>query len=397
MRIFAPNLTPHPTMTLLRVKKLFINALFMCFATIAMAQHDGHDNTHDDSEPFIAGDFIMHHIADANEIHFFGKENHPLGNYSIPLPIIIYVEGLGFDVFMSTAFHAEHDVEGGHGAHAIKKATGPNTGTVYLKDSENGIYAESYPVINPETAEEEVQQASIWDISITKSVFGMLMVLTLMILMLRSMAKSYARRPGQAPKGLANVIEPLVLFVRDDIANPIIGKEKAGKFMPFLLTSFFFIVACNLLGLVPFLGGFNITGTIGVTIVLATTVFVITTINANKHYWGHLVSPPGVPGFVKLIVVPIEIFGVFLKPTVLMIRLTANISAGHIIILSFVSLIFIFNETYGAAGGIGIGIFSTLFMIFMYFLELLVAFLQAYVFTLLASIYFAEATHEPHH
>lgn len=369
----------------------------MCFATIAMAQNEGHENTHDEGESFVAGEFIMHHIADANEIHFFGDENHPLGNYSIPLPIIIYVPGKGFDVFMSSAFHAEHDSEGGHGAHAIKKAIGPNTGTVYLKDSENGIYAEAHPVINPETGEEEVQQASIWDISITKSVFGMLMILTIMILMLRSMAKSYARRPGQAPKGFANVLEPLVLFVRDDIANPSIGKEKAGKFMPFLLTAFFFILACNLLGLFPFLGGFNITGTIGVTIVLATLVFVITTINANKHYWGHIASPPGVPGFVKLIVVPIEIFGIFLKPTVLMIRLTANISAGHIIILSFVSLIYIFNETYGAAGGIGIGIFSTLFMIFMYFLELLVAFLQAYVFTLLAAIYFAEATHEPHH
>tara|TARA_B110000444_G_scaffold260968_1_gene310212 strand:+ start:724 stop:1833 length:1110 start_codon:yes stop_codon:yes gene_type:complete len=369
----------------------------MCFAIIASAQHEGHENTHDKSEPFVAGDFIMHHIADANEIHFFGDENHPLGNYSLPLPIIIYVQGKGFDVFMSNMFHSAHDAEGGHGAHSIKTATGPNTGTVYLKDSENGIYAESNVVINPETGAEDVNQAAIWDISITKSVFGMLMVLTIMILLLRSMAKSYATRPDQAPTGLANVLEPLVLFVRDDIANPIIGKEKAGKFMPFLLTAFFFIVACNLLGLFPFLGGYNITGTIGVTIVLATIVFVITTINANKHYWGHLVSPPGVPGFVKLIVVPIELFGIFLKPTVLMIRLTANISAGHIIILSFVSLIYIFNETYGAAGGIGIGIFSTLFMIFMYFLEILVAFLQAYVFTLLASIYFAEATHEPHH
>lgn len=402
MRIFAPILILHPTMTPPRVKKLFINSLLMCFATIAMAQSEGHENTHDEDEPFVAGEFIIHHIADANEIHFFGDENHPLGNYSIPLPIIIYVEGKGFDVFMSSSFHAEHDADGGHGAHAIKKATGPNTKTVYLKDSENGIYS----LIDPEKGIVEIDlengitsdnKLTLWDISITKSVFGMLMVLTIMIFMLWSMAKSYSKRPGQAPKGLANVLEPLVLFVRDDIANPIIGKEKAGKFMPFLLTAFFFIVACNLLGLFPFIGGFNITGTIGVTIVLATIVFVITTINANKHYWGHLVSPPGVPGFVKLIVVPIEIFGIFLKPTVLMIRLTANISAGHIIILSFVSLIYIFNETYGAAGGIGIGIFSTLFMVFMYFLELLVAFLQAYVFTLLASIYFAEATHEPHH
>ena len=122
----------------------------------------------------------------------------------------------------------------------------------------------------------------------------------------------------------------------------------------------------------------------------------ITTINGNKHYWGHIVSPPGVPFFVKLILVPIEIFGILLKPTILMIRLTANISAGHIIILSFVSLIFIFGAN-SQSGGIGVGVFSTLFMIFMYFLELLVAFLQAYVFTLLAAIYFSEATQESHH
>ena len=334
---------------------------------------NAHDNAHDDK--FVPGDFIIHHIADANEIHFFG-------DFSAPLPMIIYVEGKGLDVFMSSAFHSE---DGGHGAHATLSAVGP-TGTRYTKD-ENGISAHDV----------DGTELSIWDVSITKSVFGMLFILTLLVVMLRSMAKSYSRNPGAAPTGLANLLEPLVLFVRDDIANPIIGKEKAKKFMPFLLTTFFFIVGCNLLGLVPFLGGFNITGTIGVTIVLAFLVFIITMINANKNYWGHLLWPPGVPNLVKLIVVPIELFGIILKPTVLMVRLTANMSAGHIIILSFVSLIFIFNENYGVGGGVGIGVFSTLFMIFMYFLELLVAFLQAYVFTLLAAIYFSEATQESHH
>ena len=311
------------------------------------------DEEHGHEEKFVAGDFIMHHIADANEIHFFG-------DVSVPLPMIIYVEGKGLDVFMSSGFHSEH---GGHGGHGPLYATGPSTGVEYTKD-ENGI-----------SAKDLGEEVAIWDISITKSVFGMLMILTLMILMLRSAAKSYAIRPGQAPTGLANVLEPLILFVRDDIAYPIIGKHKADKFVPFLLTTFFFIVGCNLLGLMPFAGGFNITGTMGVTIVLATLVFIITSINGNKHYWGHLVSPPGVPFLVKFIVVPIELFGIILKPTVLMIRLTANMSAGHIIILSFVSLVFIFNNSYGAAGGVGIGVFSTLFMIFMYFLELIVAFL----------------------
>jgi F-type H+-transporting ATPase subunit a len=225
----------------------------------------------------------------------------------------------------------------------------------------------------------------------------MMFIMVLLVITLRSMARSYSKHPGQAPKGLTNVLEPLVLFVRDDIAVPIIGKSKADKFLPFLLTTFFFIVASNLLGLIPFIGGFNITGTVGVTIVLAFVVFFITTVNGNKNYWGHLFWPPGVPNLVKILVVPIEVFGMFLKPTVLMIRLTANMTAGHIIILSFVSLVFIFNQNYGAVAGFGMGIFSTLFMIFMYFLELLVAFLQAYVFTLLAAIYFADATQEAHH
>ena len=341
-------------------------------------QHDGH-NPLDDGEHggFVAKDFIIPHIADANEIHFFGDHH---SGFSAPLPMIFYVEGKGFDLFMSSKFHSK---DGSHDEHAVLTAVGPNTGTVYLK--------------NPETGISSAGGESFYDISITKSVFGMLFIMLMLVIVLRSMAKSYTKHPGQAPTGLTNVLEPLVLFVRDDIAVPIIGKHKAGKFLPFLLTTFFFIVASNLLGLIPFIGGFNITGTVGVTIVLAFVVFFITTVNGNKNYWGHLFWPPGVPNLVKILVVPIEVFGMFLKPTVLMIRLTANMTAGHIIILSFVSLVFIFNQNYGAAAGLGMGVFSTLFMIFMYFLELLVAFLQAYVFTLLAAIYFADATQEAHH
>ncbi|PCJ81936.1 MAG: ATP synthase F0 subunit A [Bacteroidetes bacterium] len=397
MCVFLPRFfEPSRSMIFRHIKRLSFTALYLGASFFTFAQTEGHDSgamdshatqeihaTHEEhafhnSEAeehgsFVAGDFIIHHIADANEIHFFGDIN-------VPLPMIFYVEGKGFDVFMSSEFKSEGH---GHNAHAIKMATGPNTGTTYTKDPDTGISAQGGEVF--------------WDISITKSVFGMFFILIMLIVVLRSMAKSYSKKPGTAPTGLANALEPLVLFVKDDIAVPIIGKGKADKFLPFLLTTFFFIVASNLLGLIPFIGGFNITGTIGVTIVLAFFVFVISTVSGNKNYWGHLFSPPGVPNAVKLIVVPIEIFGVFLKPAVLMIRLTANISAGHIIILSFVSLIFIFNQNFGAGGGIGIGVFSTLFMIFMNLLELLVAFLQAYVFTLLAAIYFADATQEAHH
>jgi len=342
--------------------------------------HSHHAHTEGEHSEFVPGDFIIHHIADANKIHFFGEGADEI---SAPLPMIIYVEGEGLDVFMSSAFKSESE---SHDSHAPSTAQGPSTGVLYTKD-EHGITGKN----------ENGELVEIWDVSITKSVFGMLLIITCIILLFTRVAKSYSRNPGLAPTGVTNFLEPLILFVRDDIAYPVIGKEKSKKFLPFLLTTFFFILGCNLLGLIPFIGGFNITGTIGVTIILALLVFIITTINSNKHYWGHILWPPGVPHLIKLIVVPIEMLSVFIKPTVLMIRLTANMSAGHIIILSFISLVFIFNQNFGTGAGIGIGVFSTLFMIFMYFLEILVAFLQAYVFTLLAAIYFSEATQEPHH
>ena len=342
--------------------------------------HSHHSHTEAEHSEFVPGDFIIHHIADANKIHFFGEGADEI---SAPLPMIIYVEGEGLDVFMSSAFKSDSE---SHDSHAPSTAQGPSTGVLYTKD-EHGITGKN----------ENGELVEIWDVSITKSVFGMLLIITCIILLFTRVAKSYSRNPGLAPTGMTNFLEPLILFVRDDIAYPVIGKEKSKKFLPFLLTTFFFILGCNLLGLIPFIGGFNITGTIGVTIILALLVFIITTINSNKHYWGHILWPPGVPHLIKLIVVPIEMLSVFIKPTVLMIRLTANMSAGHIIILSFISLVFIFNQNFGTGAGIGIGVFSTLFMIFMYFLEILVAFLQAYVFTLLAAIYFSEATQEPHH
>ena len=406
MRIFAPIFRTDTRMAIRLIAKFLISALVFYVPCYVLAQHDSHQENHEEvqqnqieeahdedhgeagdeahggghNKDFVPGTFIIHHIADANKIVFFGEDENEV---SVPLPMIIFANDQGnwkLDVFMSSAFQGEH------GNHGPMSATGPNTKLVYTKD-ETGISAKT-------ASGEEVK---IRDISITKSVFGMLAILTLLIVLLTRVARSYSKREGKAPTGLTNFLEPLILFVRDDIAYPVIGKEKAQKFLPFLLTTFFFIVGCNLLGLVPFLGGFNITGTIGITLVLALLVFIITTLNSNKHYWGHILWPPGVPFLIKFIVVPIEILSVFIKPTVLMIRLTANMSAGHIIILSFISLVFIFNQNFSMGAGIGMGIFSTLFMIFMYFLEILVAFLQAYVFTLLAAIYFSEATQEAHH
>ena len=367
---------------------------------------DGQTKSHDHSEKgeFNAGDMIMEHISDAYDIHLWGHT-------SIPLPVILYTDA-GLHVFSSGSFDHGHAVVESKGEHFVLAA-----GKVYQTD-EHGtlmycVANESNPeVCDSETAVNfadthhsgfEAPDGSLalqrpMDFSITKSVFGLLFVLVLVCILFLAAAKGYKKRPGQAPKGITNALEPLILFVRDEIAIPSIGKKHAHRFMPFLLTVFFFIWLCNLLGLIPFIGGFNITGTLSVTMVLAAIVFVITTVNANKHYWGHILWPPGVPLPIKFILIPIEIVGIFLKPIVLMVRLTANITAGHIIILAFVSLVLIFGKGGEAMGaGFGVGIGATLFMIFMFFIELLVAFLQAFVFTLLAALYFGDATQEAHH
>ena len=375
---------------------LFLGTLTL-LASQAICAVESHDHGHEETA-FNASNFIIHHVADAHEIHLWGDVH-------IPLPIIVYTEAHGLDVFMSGAFEGHGDVrtavrpsgatyELSHGHIAV--ATGHGHDEEHSHDGHDHAGHEG----DHDHADHDHADHGphVYDLSITKSIAGMLLMLGLMLVLFGRMAASYKSGAGQAPTGMTNALEPLVLFLRDEIAVPNIGKEKADKFLPFLLTVFFFIFFANLLGLVPFIGGFNVTGTLGITMVLAAMVFAITTFSGNKHYWGHLLWPPGVPMFVMPIIIPIEIVGMFLKPIVLMIRLTANISAGHIIILSFVSLILIFGKGGEAiAAGYGIGIFSTAFMIFMYCLELLVAFLQAFVFTLLAAIYFGEATHEAHH
>ena len=387
---------------------LLILAVFaaVCTPVLSSDSHDEHEGQHDAHGEFNASDFIIHHIADAHEIHLWGEGASAV---HIPLPVILYSKEYGFDAFMSSAFE-------GHGEVRLAKRTPEVTyalshGHISVLDGHSGHGHSDHDHSDHDHGDHDhaghdhsdddhsdLAHIDLYDLSITKSIFGMLMMMVLMLVLFGSMAKSYARSAGQAPTGLANALEPMVLFLRDEVAVPNIGAKKADKFLPFLMTVFFFIFFANLLGLIPFIGGFNITGTLSITMVMAAMVFLITTFNGNKHYWGHLFWPPGVPLFVMPIIIPIEIVGMFLKPIVLMIRLTANISAGHIIILSFVSLILIFGQGGDAmAAGFGIGIFSTAFMIFMYCLELLVAFLQAFVFTLLAAIYFGEATHEAHH
>ncbi|MFM9985450.1 MAG: F0F1 ATP synthase subunit A [Flavobacteriales bacterium] len=377
--------------------------------TVSFSANANPEEGHETEHRFDPGEMIMHHIADAHQINI-------IGTLDIPLPVILFHDG-HLDVFSSSRFWNGYDAHG----HLQFQPYTASSGTTYVNNGEiievydanhTAVHSDDAahladttrmvsdslvqaPVAEPSTTEEHDAVTPL-DFSITKSVFGMLLVIVILILVFRNVAKAYTTRAGKAPKGLQNVMEPLILFIRNEVAIPSLGKKRADRYFPFLLTSFFFIWMCNMLGLVPFLGGFNITGTLSITLVLAALVFLITNFSGNKHYWGHIFWPPGVPFVIKLILVPIEIMSIFIKPAVLMIRLTANITAGHIIILAFVSLIILFGQDSPVAG-YSIGVGAVLFMIFMFFIELLVAFLQAYVFTLLAALYFGDATQEHHH
>ena len=304
---------------------------------------------------------IMHHIADAHEWHLWGEGDN---SFSIPLPVILYTE-YGLDIFMSSEFN--------HGHSKVVKDN-----RVYSIDSHSHIIEEG--------------GASIIDLSITKNVASMLISVFLLFFIMGRVSRMY-KKPNSAPTGLQSFIEPLVLFVRDDIIKDNIG-SKHEKFSPLLLTFFFFILINNLMGLLP--GAANVTGNIAVTFVLSLITFLVTTIFGNKNYWGHIFKPPGVPLALMPIMVPIEIIGMFTKPFALMIRLFANISAGHIIILSLISLIFIAQSAMGTGGAWGVAPVSALFVLFIYCIEVLVAFLQAYIFTLLSSVFIGLAVQDGH-
>lgn len=354
----------------------FLLAFMVVFNGGLLAQHNVNENNEDWEdivleEEFKAGEMIIEHISDSYEWHIITiGETH----ISIPLPVIFYDEG-EWHFFMSSAFHHVDNHNGYFVSH-----NDFNTGKLVRLDV-NG---------------EEIRP--VLDISITKNVLAIFMSMFFMIFVFITVANSYKKRKGKAPKGIQSFVEPIIIFIRDDIAKASIG-DKYEKYLPFLLTVFFFILINNLLGLIPFFpGGANVTGNIGVTGVLAMFTFIITSFSGNKAYWMHLVNAPGVPWWLKIPIplMPIvEIMGVFTKPFVLMIRLFANITAGHIIILGFISLIFIFGNISEGLG-YGVSIISVGFSIFMGILELLVAFIQAYVFTLLSALYFGMATEEHH-
>jgi F-type H+-transporting ATPase subunit a len=356
---------------LFREATMFFSALLLSSAVLAedVAQHQDVQPTlagdHAEKAPFKAGEMILNHVMDAYDWHIMDINDHPV---SIPLPILLFVPGQGLEIFMSSKFDHGH--------------------AVYEGKAGNEFWLEKGKIKS---------NVDFYDFSITKTVVAMFLSIIILMLIFTSVAKSYNKRKGQAPKGLQSFVEPLILFIRDEIAKPSIGTHYL-RFMPYLLSIFFFIFVNNLMGLIPiFPFGANVTGNIAVTLVLAVFTFIVTSFSGNKAYWAHIFKTPGVPMWLLPIMIPIEILGVLSKPVVLMLRLFANITAGHIIILAFFSLIFIFGASIGTGAGYGVAVASVIFTVFMNFLELLVAFLQAYVFTLLSALYFGMAVHEEHH
>ncbi|WP_019037156.1 F0F1 ATP synthase subunit A [Psychroflexus tropicus] len=327
------------------------------------------------TEEFNPTEMIMHHISDSHGWHFFGEGEDA---FTLPLPVILWTDE-GLTTFMSSAFH--HDVEGEHVVESNGQKFVNYHEKIYVLDE--GEEALKFD----EKTHAALNANRPFDLSITKNVASMLLSALLLILLFVGLAKHY-KKSKNAPKGFKNILETLVVFVRDEIAKPQIGEKKYLKYMPFLLTVFFFIWISNLMGLLP--GAANVTGNISITIALGLFTLVLILVNANKDYWQHVVWMPGIPTFVKPILAIVEILGVFIKPIALMIRLFANITAGHIIILSLIGLIFIL-ETAGVAA------ISVPFALFITVLELLVAFLQAFIFTMLSALFIGMAVQEHEH
>ena len=348
-------------------------------------------------EGFNAGETILEHVEDAYEWHILTyKEKH----VSIPLPVLLFDNGK-LHCFCASHFH--HG-EKAYQDYAICPLDGGKKGRIVkVKPVDASMDSAALAEAKTFTLEEQPymvdSEASLLDLSITKNVCSLFIAIALLLWLVLAAAKNYRRRGELAPKGVARIVELLVVFVKDDVVKPAIG-PKYQKFLPFLLTMFFFIFFNNLLGIIPFFpGGANLTGNIAVTLVLAVCTFVLTNINGTKHYWVDIINTPGVPWWLKIplpLMPLVEIVGVFTKPIVLMIRLFANITAGHIICLGFICLIFIFGAANPAIG-LGVSPVSVLFYIFMSALECLVAYIQAYVFTLLSAIYIGLAVAEPHH
>jgi len=367
------------------LKKFIISGLVFSFlaafcATPLKAQDD-HGNPHEtasagietqheaESEEFNASEFIIEHVTDSHEWHIMTKKNGE--SVAIYLPVILYSKEKGLDVFSSKLLAHGHTHDG-----YMLMEEGDLSGKIVFVDEAGVVNEEKLPL----------------DLSMTKTVVGMLFAAIVGLVLFISLSASYKKTGISAPKGIQGFLEPLILFIRDDVARPNLGEHKYEKYMPYLLSVFFFILLNNLFGLIPTPPPFgaNVTGNIALTFVLAFITFLITQFSGNKAYWKHTFAAPGVPWWLLPIMIPVELIGMISKPFALMVRLFANITAGHIIVLSLICLIFIMDT-------IAIAPLSILFVLFMDCVELLVAFLQAYIFTLLSSLFIGLAMPEEHH
>jgi len=419
--------------------QLALRALFLLVTCLGLtslpAQHEGHDHGDNaDHEPPHSteihegcadghGDYdpagvILHHIADANEFHFFG-------DLHLPLPVFLYAPGHGLTSGLSSMFHhgksavdgyilnhgrvnrladaapaalmeGDHDVE--CIIHKVEvNAKGKEIDKYYAK-----ISGQEYLLNAPSVGDGGLLNGGItnfYDFSITKNVFTMLLAALLLILLWTAVARGYKRNEGQAPTGVQSLMEPFFVFIRDEISIPMIGEKHYRRFQPFIMTLFFFILFCNLFGLFPLMpGSANVTGNIAVTMTLAVITAVVAYLHGNAHFWGHVFWMPGVPIFVKPLLTIVEVLGLIIKPFSLMVRLFANITAGHIIILSLISLIFIFGNNGESVLGAGAGsVVAFAFTMFMNCIELLVAFVQPFIFAILAASYIGAAVEEHEH
>lgn len=422
--------------------------VFLIFSLIVSPLQAADDKESDQPKAYDPIGTVVEHISDANEYHVW-KGVH------LPLPVILYAPDKGWDFFLSSKFEHGHkainryvlhhgrvyrikdsafpmgEVElGGHGSHGEEhdshseehdsedhadeshgEATHGENGDE--KEADKGKKQEVLYAYAKDGSKLELERASkfdggllgygitsFYDFSITKNVFSMFIVAILLFLVFTAVARGYKRNKGKAPSGIQSLMEPIFVFIRDEVTRPMIGEKHYERFQPFIMTLFFFILFCNLLGLIPFFpGSANITGNIAVTMVLAVITFIITNINGNKHYWEHTLWMPGIPAYVKLIILtPVEVLGLFIKPFSLMIRLFANITAGHIIILSLIGLTFLFGSMGTNPLGAGVGaLLGGLFAAFMNLIELIVAFVQAFIFAILAASYIGAAVEEGHH
>jgi F-type H+-transporting ATPase subunit a len=360
------------------------------FSAPSFAQEKKENAQQPEAKKMDAGKLIVEHVMDAHEFHLLTLKNDEnpkeSKHISIPLPIIIYQKGKGLDIFMSSAFH--HGEEAHDGYMLMTEGFLEEHNLQNAKDADGKLLYDEGKIYAVDAAGMPDASVKLYDLSLTKNASQLIISLLILVILLTGVARKYKRGEGvkNAPKGWQNALEPVVTFIRDDVAKPNLGK-RTNTYLPLLLTIFFFILINNLFGLIP--GSANVTGNIAFTLVLGVVSFIVIMFSTNKHFWKHIFWPP-VPHGVKPILIPVEILGIFTKPFALIVRLFANMIAGHIIITSFITLIFIMAAMKAAIGW-GSSPFFVALAVFIYLLEVLVAFIQAYIFANLTAVFIGQA------